>query len=205
MCDHILCVTNRKLCKGEFLLRIEQIAAAHPGGVILREKNLEERDYRHLAQKVIEICRRHGTKCILHGFADAARELKCDGLHLPLEKLRALPTWKKAAFPMLGASCHSIEDAKEAQALGCTYVIAGHVFDTDCKKGMPGRGLGFLKEVAQSVDIPVYAIGGIAPCAMGQVQKNGAAGACVMSGAMMCQDVKEYLWAFGKEWKNALS
>ena len=32
---------------------------------------------------------------------------------------------------------------------------------TDCKKGLAPRGLDFLKNVCDSVDIPVYAIGGI--------------------------------------------
>ena len=32
-----------------------------------------------------------------------------------------------------------LEEAKEAQDLGCTYITAGHIFLTDCKKGLPGR------------------------------------------------------------------
>ena len=83
----------------------------------------------------------------------------------------------------------------EAEALGCTYVTAGHVFDTDCKRGLPGRGLGFLKEVCGSVSIPVYAIGGIGPDNIADVRKTGAAGACVMSSAMVCADVQAYFLA----------
>ena len=84
---------------------------------------------------------------------------------------------------------------------------AGHIFATDCKKGLPPRGLDFLKNVCDAVEIPVYAIGGIniapsddstasdAPPAydampdisvprLADVMECGAAGGCIMSGMM---------------------
>lgn len=197
----IICVTNRALCREDFLLRMERIAAAHPAGIILREKDLPEEAYRQLAAQVLPICGRHQVTCILHTFADAAAELGAEGIHLPLPVLRSLTAGQRQQFPVLGTSCHSVEDAKEAQALGCTYISAGHVFDTDCKKGLPGRGLLFLQNVCEAVSIPVYAIGGIAPERMASVREAGAEGACVMSGAMQCEDVGAYLQAFalGKE------
>ena len=51
-------------------------------------------------------------------------------------------------------------------------MTAGHVYVTDCKKGLPPRGLEFLKEVCTKVTIPVYAIGGI-HAGTGQIQENG--------------------------------
>ena len=38
-----------------------------------------------------------------------------------------------------------VEEAIEAQKLGATYISAGHIFATDCKKDLPPRGLEFLK------------------------------------------------------------
>lgn len=196
MSKDILCVTNRKLSREDFLVRIEKIAAAHPAGVILREKDMEEETYRELAGKVAAICKKAGTRCILHSFYDAAIELNCTAIHLPLPLLRSLPAEKKTWFSVLGASCHSPEDALEAEELGCTYITAGHIFATDCKKGLPGRGLDFLREVCGRVSIPVYAIGGIQAGNIAAVRENGAFGACVMSGAMQCENVQEYFSAF---------
>ena len=48
-----------------------------------------------------------------------------------------------------------------AQDLGADFVFAGHIFETDCKKGLAPRGLDFLKQVLDAVEIPVYGIGGI--------------------------------------------
>ena len=135
----ILCVTNRKLCREDFLARVERIVACHPAGIILREKDMSSEEYKSLAATVMEICGQHGVKCILHSFSDVALSLHADAIHFPLHILRELSQEQKTGFSILGASCHSVDDALEAQALGCTYITAGHVFETDCKKGLPGR------------------------------------------------------------------
>ena len=111
---------------------------------------------------------------------------------MPLPLLRQMPEKDRAGFSVLGASCHSVHDAVEAEGLGCTYITAGPVFDTDCKKGLPGRGTAFLREMCGSVSIPVYAIGGIGPENIDAVRRSGAAGACVMSGAMTCSDPEAF-------------
>ena len=191
----ILCVTNRKLCREDFLTRIERIAACHPAGIILREKDLNPEDYKELAAAVMEVCEQHGVRCILHSFPDVAISLQANAIHLPLHVLRELSQEQKARFEVLGASCHSVEDALEAQALGCTYITAGHVFETDCKKGLPGRGLDFLRNVCAAVDIPVYGIGGIDADNIALVRNAGANGACLMSSLMVTEDVAGLLKA----------
>ena len=79
--------------------------------------------------------------CVLHTFVGAARALGATAIHLPLPVLRTLSAEEKAAFATIGASCHSVEEAREAAALGAAYLTAGHVFATSCKAGLPGRGL----------------------------------------------------------------
>ena len=192
----ILCVTNRSLCREDFLTRLERIAAAGPAGVILREKDLSPEAYRALAERVLAVCRAHGVPCILHSFPTVAREFGAEGLHLPLPLLRALSQEERHSFRVLGASCHSAAEAREAEALGCTYITAGHVFATDCKKGLAPRGLPFLREVCRAVTIPVWAIGGIVPENLSPVLAAGARGGCVMSGLMACPDPAALLAAF---------
>ena len=184
----ILVVTNRALCQEEFYTRLERIAKAKPAGIILREKDLRPEEYKAFAVHALEICTRQGVPCILHTFWQVARSLGADKLHMPLPLLRQMETGERERFSVLGASCHSAEDALEAQALGCTYITAGHIFATDCKQDLPGRGLDFLRQVCQSVDLPVYAIGGIASENIDAVRHTGAAGACVMGSAMTCPD-----------------
>lgn len=194
----ILCVTNRKLCHEDFQKRIEKIAACHPKGIILREKDMEANDYLKLAAKIMKICERHGVMCILHSFTDMAISLYAKAIHLPLHLLRKMTEEQKSRFTQLGASCHSVEDAFEAQALGCTYITAGHVFETDCKKGLPGRGIEFLRNVCAAVNIPVYGIGGIDADNIALVRNAGASGACLMSSLMTTDNITGLMKAMEK-------
>lgn len=189
----LICITNRKLCSNNFLDQIEMIASAHPKAIVLREKDLSEKEYEQLARQVMQICQKHGTQCILHSFSNVATTLGATSVHMPLPLLQKMTPQEKSHFQIIGASCHSLEEAKEAQNLGCTYITAGHIFLTDCKKGLPGRGLPFLEEICKTVRIPVYAIGGISSQNMESVRKTGAAGACIMSGFMRCKTVEEIM------------
>ncbi|MFR9034516.1 MAG: thiamine phosphate synthase [Anaerobutyricum soehngenii] len=189
----LICITNRKLCSNNFLDQIEMIASAHPKAIVLREKDLSEKEYEQLARQVMQICQKHGTQCILHSFSNVAIALGAEAVHMPLPLLQKMTPQEKSHFQIIGASCHSLEEAKEAQDLGCTYITAGHIFLTDCKKGLPGRGLPFLEEICKAVRIPVYAIGGISSQNIESVRKTGAAGACIMSGFMRCKTVEEIM------------
>ena len=169
--------------------RIERIAACRPAAVILREKDMSAEAYEALARQVMEVCTRYAVPCVLHSFVDAALRLQTEAIHVPLRILREMTPEERGRFRVLGASCHSVEEALEAQVLGCTYITAGHVFETDCKAGMPGRGLPFLRDVCEAVHIPVYGIGGIDGSNIRQVRETGASGACLMSSLMTSQDV----------------
>ena len=192
----ILCVTSRHLCRGDFLERIENAARCRPAGIILREKDLSQEEYKSLAEKALKICELHHVPCILHSFISAAAELRAAAIHLPLHMLRGMSETDKSKFSSIGASCHSMEDAEEAKRLGCSYIIAGHIFETHCKRGLPGRGIDFLKSICESIGLPVYAIGGIDQDNIKLIRRAGAVGACVMSGVMQCGNVRTYLNQF---------
>ena len=189
---NIVCVTNRKLVKayeenGSFLPffeKIKEAAKKKPAFIILREKDLQPDDYKELAKKVLEICDGEKVSCVLHYFYREAIELGVKKIHLPLHVLENMTENDKKCFDVIGASTHSAWDARRAKELGASYITAGHVFATDCKKGLAPRGLKFLSDVCDSVDIDVYAIGGISENNMYQCISNGAKGVCMMSGFM---------------------
>lgn len=179
----MIAVTNRRICNGDFLKRIEETAAYGVDAIILREKDLSVSEYETLAVKVLKICDCHHVPCILHNFPEVAEKLSRKQIHMPLGLLKEQPEQVKK-FEIVGTSVHSVEEAVYAEKLGVSYLTAGHVFATDCKKGLPPRGLDFLREVCMSVKIPVYAIGGIKEENIMQAVEAGAEGGCMMSGFM---------------------
>jgi len=186
----ILAITNRHLCNNDFLTQIQEICSLNENNtviksvcIVLREKDLSENDYKDLAVKVLKICKENNTECILHTYYKIARELNCKKIHLPLQVLKSNPNIYKE-FNEVGVSIHSVSEAIEAINLGATYITAGHIFSTDCKKDIPPRGLNFLSSVCSSVNIPVYAIGGISLENAEKAINASADGICIMSGLM---------------------
>ena len=182
-----ICVTNRTLCRDDFLTRIDHIAKKGVAdAILLREKDLTEREYLELAEKVLSICKAHNRRCILHTYYKAAKELGCKEIHLPLPLLQKMrEEGEKQWFTTVGTSVHSLKQANLAMHLQADYMTAGHIFETDCKKGLPGRGLSFLSKVVCKSEVPVYGIGGISADNAGQIMETGAAGVCIMSGFML--------------------
>lgn len=182
---NVIAVTNRKLSSRPFLEQMERVCKLHPRAVILREKDLSEEEYAELAVQILTLCKQYQVPCMLHTYLETARKLQHPYIHLPLFLLRE-NSENLGDFLAVGCSVHSVEEAKEAQKLGATYLTAGHIYTTDCKKGLPPRGLDFLREICNAVTIPVYAIGGIhaGTRQIQEVMDCGASGACIMSEMM---------------------
>jgi thiazole tautomerase (transcriptional regulator TenI) len=195
----MLAITNRHLCNNDFLEQVQGICTLNEKSsliksvsIVLREKDLPEDEYKVLAAKVLKICKKNRTECILHTYYKVARELNCKKIHLPLHILKSNPDASKE-FNEVGVSIHCVDEAIEAVSLGATYITAGHIFVTDCKKDIPSRGLGFLSSVCNLVNIPVYAIGGISPANAQKAINAGADGVCIMSGLMTCKNIRVFI------------
>ncbi len=191
----LICVTHRQLCPDDFLARLERIAAQHPYAIVLREKDLPEREYEALARQCLSICQKYDVPLNVNTYLDVARRIGCGGVHLPfpllMEHRDALDD-----FDRVGVSLHSPEEAAQLAGTPATYVQAGHVFPTDCKAGVPPRGLSFLRDVCRATNLPVFGIGGIHAARYPSILETGAAGACIMSGLMTCDNVEQTMRPF---------
>ncbi len=188
----ICCMTNRHLAVQDYYDQIRQIASARPEAVIVREKDLPEQEYETLAAQVMDICEQYKVLCILHTYTDAAIRLGAAALHLPMSLLLTMTEDKKRQFSVLGASVHSKKEALQAQKAGATYLTASHIFATDCKRGVPPKGLPFLQEICKTVpDLPVYALGGVHAQNAASCIQAGAYGVCMMSECMRYENIRD--------------
>lgn len=185
----LIAVTDSASCPRPLLEQIERLTRLtqqRPQAVILRAKYIDREAYRTLAKSAQQLCTAASLPLILHSDWQLARELGISRLHLPLALLRQMPACERAPFAWLSTSIHSVDEALEAQSLGASVLIAGHIYATQCKAGLTPRGLRFLHEVCKAVQLPVYAIGGIGFDAAqhAELLAQGACGACVMSAYM---------------------
>lgn len=177
----VFCVTNRRLCRNDFLTQIESICMGGIDRIILREKDLSKSEYEQLAEKVLKITQSCGVPLSVQNFPDIAMKLKCD-LHLPYG------VFCESGAVNAGVSVHSADEARSLSHKKPLYMIAGHIFETDCKKGLAPRGTQFLSEICREANAPVYAIGGINADNVVKIAETGADGVCVMSSLMTADD-----------------
>lgn len=186
--EHTIVITNRHLVQGDFLEQLEKVTKLHPHALILREKDLTDDAYESLAKKVFDLCKREDITCFLHTKIEIARKIGCQNIHLSIPVLKGLSETEKKAltedFCEISISCHSMEDVEIAMAGGATQIILGTIFETECKKGVLGKGVEFVREICQKCPLPVYAIGGMNMQRLPLVIDAGAAGCCMMSGFM---------------------
>ena len=194
-------ISNRKLCENQNLEKqIKKIFLDYEKKIYLenfeivaltlREKDLDKNEYLNLVEKIYPICKKYGIDLILHQNYDLNLDEKynIEGIHLSYEIFKSLnknireKLIKK--YKRIGVSIHSLDEGKEVEILGATYVVAGHIFETDCKKDLKPRGLIFIKQLSSTLTIPIFAIGGINQENSNLVIKSGAFSVCMMSSMM---------------------
>ena len=123
-----------------------------------------------------------GAWLVVNDRVDLALGARARGAQLTSRSLRVADARRAAPALALGASVHSLEEARAAAAEGATWLVAGHVFATATHPGEEGRGLPFLRAVTQAVPIPVIAIGGVRPEHCRVLRESGAYGLAVIRG-----------------------
>ena len=194
-------ISNRKLCENENLEKqIEKIFSAYEKKIILenfeivsltlREKDLDKNEYLNLVEKIYPICKKYKINLILHQNYDLNldEKYKIEGLHLSYDSFKSLNKNIREGlikkYKRIGVSIHSLNEAKEVENLGASYIVAGHIFETDCKKDLKPRGLKFVEELSSILTIPIFAIGGIDEKNSQSVIDRGAFSVCMMSSIM---------------------
>ena len=194
-------ISNRKLCENENLEKqIEKIFSAYQRKIILenfeivaltlREKDLYKNEYLKLVEKIYPICQKYRIDLILHQNYDLNLDEKYNigGIHLSYDSFKSLNKNIREGlikkYKKIGVSIHSIDEAKEVEMLGATYIVAGHIFVTECKKDLKPRGLNFIKNLSSILTIPIFTIGGINQENSNLVLNSGAFGVCMMSSLM---------------------
>ncbi|OAA84181.1 thiamine phosphate synthase [Clostridium ljungdahlii] len=179
-------VTNRKLVKNKNMIDI--LKGSILGGadaIILREKDLTYRQLVPIAEKIKKITDSNNIPLIINNNIETALKIDAKGFHTGYQDYMNSNLKLKCT---VGVSVHNTLEAINAQKKGADYLLAGHIFKTDCKKGLKGRGISFLKEILNNVSIPVIAIGGITEANIDTVLETNVRGAAVMSLVMASDD-----------------
>ena len=76
----------------------------------------------------------------------------------------------------IAASCHDVDELRQAELLGCDFAVLGPVDATASHPNASPLGwLGFAA-LREQVSLPIYAIGGMAPDDIAVARAHGAQG-----------------------------
>ena len=172
----------------------EAVEAALQGGATilqLREKGLDDEALTEKAKKLKVICSRYGVPLIVNDNYKAAISAGADGVHVGIEDAPVCEIRRLAGDDfIIGATAKTVEQAKAAQAAGADYLGVGAVFPSPTKRNAVRITNEQLREIANSVDIPVAAIGGISRENMAELKGCGADGAALVSAIFAAKDIK---------------
>ncbi|SKC81793.1 thiamine phosphate synthase [Maledivibacter halophilus] len=180
-------ITNRKLIKSGNLYSV--VLEALRGGteaVILREKDLAYKELLPIVFKLRNITNSFSAQLIINGNLKSAIISNANFFHIGIKDFENhKPDLNGVLF---GLSVHSVKEAIDAEKYGAKYILASHIFETDCKKGLKPKGINLIKNIKSKVNIPVIALGGINEKNIRDIIKAGADGVAVMSYIMSSLD-----------------
>jgi len=162
---------------------IRRAIAASVDWIQIREKDLSGRRLSELVRDAVGAAGGSSTRILVNDRLDIALGLGAAGVHLGEESVPVAEVirWRNAeptrrSF-LVGASCHSLAAAQQAERDGADYIFFGPVFDTPAKRKFgPPQGLERLSEVCRAARVPVLAIGGITLENAPGCLRSGAAG-----------------------------
>jgi thiamine-phosphate pyrophosphorylase len=145
----------------------------------LREKRLDDAELLSRARKLIHSAKGRAD-VIVNDRADIALAAGAAGVHLGQGDLPIADVRRMAGRSLLiGASTHSIAEAKHAVAAGCDYCGVGAMFATTTKDRRPS-GIKYLRAYLKSFPhVPHLAIGGITSDNINELVEAGCRGVAV--------------------------
>lgn len=161
---------------------LAQVSAGVAAGVDLiqiREKHLSARVLFDLTKSAAQLTRGTATHLLVNDRADIARAAEADGVHLTTQSMDAGTIRKTFGENfVVGASTHSMDEARVARDDGADFIVFGPIFETASKQqyGAP-VGLEKLSKVTSALsDFPVLALGGVTSVNARECLLAGASG-----------------------------
>lgn len=181
-------ITDRR-----FRDEVSTVQAALEGGataIQMRIKDAPTREMVEIGKKLRKLTDEYGALFFVDDRVDVALAVNADGVQVGPDDMPVRLVREIAPNLMIGASVYSLGEAVNAERDGADYLGAGAVFPTKTKADARYLGLDGLREVLETVKIPVVAIGGINHENVREVLRLGVDGIAVISAIVEAPDVK---------------
>jgi 8-oxo-dGTP diphosphatase len=126
----------------------------------LRAKSLSAQAVMRLLKLATPLCQEKGVVLLVNSAVKNAAELNVDGLHLTARDLLALKQ-RPSAYLWVAASCHNQFELQHAVKIGINFVVLAPVLTTKTHPDVEPLGWAKFKQLANNVNLPIFALGGM--------------------------------------------
>lgn len=176
-------ITDRTWLRGKSIKDVcENILENGATFLQIREKDLNEEAFGKEAGELKNLCGKYRVPFVVNDNVQIALDIDADGVHVGQSDIRGRDL-RAVIGPdkILGISAGTVEEAVSAEKAGADYIGVGAVFGTSTKKNARNLTVEKLREICESVSIPVVAIGGINRNNIGLLSGSGIDGIAVIS------------------------
>ncbi len=161
--------------------------------VQVRLKTARDREALHLVRGVVEVTRAADATCLVDDRVDVAMAADADGVHLGAEDLPVASARRLLDLDdrprLVGGTARDPETAARLVADGADYLGVGPCYATTSKTGLPAPGgPARVAAVADTVDVPIIAIGGVTADRVPELLDAGAHGVAVLGAVWNADD-----------------
>ena len=158
----------------------------------IREKDLDEGTFEQEAEALKKLCARYHVPFVVNDSVEIALDIDADGVHVGQSDIKGRDIRSMIGNEkILGISAGTVEEAIAAEKAGADYIGVGAVFGTSTKKNARNLTVEKLKEISESVSIPVVAIGGIGVSNIMELVESGVDGVAVVSAIFAAENPGE--------------
>ena len=187
-------ITDQRISHGKSHLEVAEAALAGGATVIqFRDKEMKDSEAVVACREIYKLTKKKGVSFIVNDRVEIAKAVDADGVHLGQEDMSFSSARKiLGKEKIIGISVETVEQALKAVEGGADYLGVGPIYPTASKPDA-GKVLGIarLKEIRESVNIPIVAIGGINENNLEEVLRAGADGVAVISAVVSASDITE--------------
>ena len=187
-------VTDRAWLKGNEDLTSVCKSVLENGATFLqiREKDLDEETFEQEAAVLKKLCEVYHIPFVVNDSVEIALHIDADGVHVGQSDIKGRDIRSMIGNEkILGISAGTVEEAVSAEKAGADYIGVGAVFDTSTKKNARNLTVENLKEISESVSIPVVAISGITASNIMELSNSGVDGIAVVSAIFAAENPGE--------------
>lgn len=167
---------------GDLIQKTEVCIDQDVSMIQFRAHQLNDEDYLHHANAVLELCHRHSVKLILNRAMNVAEKIKADGIHLNRFELMKYKQRPCSGNLLLSASCHDLSELRQAEVLDADFCFLSPVYTARSHSAGISLGMKQFAKLIASCSVPVYALGGMQASDLSSVKASGGVGIAAISG-----------------------